>query len=88
MKNIGFIGVGYMGYGIAKNILKAEHNLFVVANKNRKPIDKIVSEGAMELKSFDNFKDKLFYDFSEISGRMNNSCILFFFYYFINLNSK
>ena len=21
MKNIGFIGVGYMGYGIAKNIL-------------------------------------------------------------------
>ena len=22
MKNIGFIGVGYMGYGIAKNILK------------------------------------------------------------------
>ena len=58
MKNIGFIGVGYMGYGIAKNILKAGHNLFIVANKNRKPIDKIVSEGAIELKSFDNFKDK------------------------------
>ena len=58
MKNIGFIGVGYMGYGIAKNILKAGHKLFVVANKNREPIEKIVSEGAIEVKNFDEFKDK------------------------------
>ena len=41
MKNIGFIGVGYMGYGIAKNILKHKNNLFVIANKNRKPIENI-----------------------------------------------
>ena len=58
MKNIGFIGVGYMGYGIAKNILKAGHNLFVVANKNRKPIEKIVAEGAIEVGSIDDFKTK------------------------------
>ena len=58
MKNIGFIGVGYMGYGIAKNILKAGHNLFVVANKNRKPIEKIVAEGATEVESIDDFKTK------------------------------
>ena len=58
MKNIGFIGVGYMGYGIAKNILKAGHNLFVVANKNRKPIEKIVTEGATEVESIDDFKTK------------------------------
>jgi len=37
MNNIGFIGVGYMGYGIAKNILDKGNNLFVIANKNRKP---------------------------------------------------
>ena len=42
MKIIGFVGVGYMGYGIAKNILKHKNNLFFIANKNRKPIDKIV----------------------------------------------
>jgi 3-hydroxyisobutyrate dehydrogenase-like beta-hydroxyacid dehydrogenase len=53
MKNIGFIGVGYMGYGIAKNILKAGHKLFVVANKNQEPIEKIVSEGATEVANFD-----------------------------------
>ena len=47
---IGFIGVGYMGYGIAKNLLKHGHKLHVIANKNRKPIDKIVSEGANECK--------------------------------------
>ena len=58
MKNIGFIGVGYMGYGVAKNILKAGHNLFVVANKNREPIEKIVGEGAIEVANFDEFRDK------------------------------
>ena len=58
MKNIGFIGVGYMGYGIAKNILKHKNNLFVIANKNRKPIDKIVNEGAKEVKSFEEFANK------------------------------
>jgi len=58
MKNIGFIGVGYMGYGIAKNILKHKNNLFVIANKNRKPIEKIVSDGAEEVKSFEDFSSK------------------------------
>ena len=58
MKNIGFIGVGYMGYGIAKNILKHKNKLFVIANKNRKPIDKIVNEGAEEVKSFEDFANK------------------------------
>ena len=58
MKNIGFIGVGYMGYGIAKNILKHKNKLFVIANKNRKPIEKIVSDGAEEVKSFEDFSTK------------------------------
>ena len=58
MKNIGFIGVGYMGYGIAKNILKHKNKLFVIANKNRKPIEKIVSDGAEEVKSFEDFSSK------------------------------
>ena len=58
MKNIGFIGVGYMGYGIAKNILKNNHKLYVVANKNRGPINKIVSDGAEEIKSLEEFSIK------------------------------
>ena len=47
-----------MGYGIAKNILEKDNNLFVIANKNRKPIEKIVSKGAVEVKSFEDFRDK------------------------------
>ena len=52
MKNVGFIGIGYMGYGIAKNILKSKNNLFVIANKNRSPIERIVNEGAVEVNSY------------------------------------
>ena len=58
MKNVGFIGVGYMGYGIAKNILKNKNKLFVIANKNRKPIEKIIKEGAEEVNSFEEFANK------------------------------
>ena len=58
MKNVGFIGVGYMGYGIAKNILKNKNNLFVIANRNRSPIEKIVNEGAVEVKSYDELCSK------------------------------
>ena len=58
MKNVGFIGVGYMGYGIAKNILKNKNKLYVIANKNRQPIEKIVKEGAEEVNSFEDFANK------------------------------
>ncbi len=56
--NVGFIGVGYMGYGIAKNILKKGNNLFVIANKKREPIDKIVSDGAKEVKTYNELCEK------------------------------
>ena len=56
--NVGFIGVGYMGYGIAKNILKKGNNLFVIANKKREPIDKIVIDGAKEVKSYNELCEK------------------------------
>ena len=56
--NVGFIGVGYMGYGIAKNILKKGNDLFVIANKKRAPIDKIVSDGAIEVKSYNELCEK------------------------------
>ena len=56
--NVGFIGVGYMGYGIAKNILKKGNSLFVIANKKRAPIDKIVSDGAKEVKSYNELCEK------------------------------
>lgn len=48
---IGFIGVGYMGHGMAKNILKGGYPLWVKGNRNRQPIESLVGMGAQEASS-------------------------------------
>ena len=47
-KKVGFIGAGYMGYGMAKNLIK-DFDVFIIAHKNRGPIDKLINEGAIEV---------------------------------------
>lgn len=51
LKKIGFIGVGLMGHGAAKNILEGGYSLKVLAHRNRNPVDDLVSRGATEAKS-------------------------------------
>lgn len=51
-KNIGFIGAGLMGYGMAINLLKNKYNLKVISHKNKKPIKKLVRRGAIEVKNY------------------------------------
>src|SRR5689334_15507566 len=50
-ENIGFIGLGLMGHGIAKNIVEKGYPLSVIAHRNRQPIDDLVGRGAVEVKS-------------------------------------
>lgn len=50
-KRIGLIGVGLMGHGIGKNILKNGYSLSILAHKNREPIDSLVALGATEVDS-------------------------------------
>jgi hypothetical protein len=45
---IGFVGVGYMGHGMAANILAAGYPLLVKGNRNRAPVDDLVGRGARE----------------------------------------
>ncbi len=45
---VGLIGAGFMGHGMAVNILSAGHELHVVAHRNREPIEELVSRGALE----------------------------------------
>ncbi|WP_343079061.1 NAD(P)-dependent oxidoreductase [Ostreiculturibacter nitratireducens] len=45
---IGFIGVGYMGHGMASNILKGGYTLYIKGHRNRVPVDDLVSKGAKE----------------------------------------
>lgn len=48
---VGFIGVGLMGHGMAKNILEAGYELVIVAHRNRDPVDELVKRGATEVSS-------------------------------------
>lgn len=45
---IGLIGAGMMGHGMAVNLLKAGHQVTVMAHRNRAPIDDLVARGAAE----------------------------------------
>ncbi len=50
-ETIGFLGLGLMGHGMAKNIVEKGFPLAVMAHRNRAPIDDLVSRGAAEVKS-------------------------------------
>ena len=50
-KKIGFVGVGMMGHGMAKNLLQKGFDVTVMAHKNRKPIEDLLAQGAKEAKT-------------------------------------
>lgn len=45
---VGFIGVGYMGHGLAKNILLGGYDLWIKGNRNRVPVESLIGKGAKE----------------------------------------
>ncbi|PSK85837.1 hypothetical protein CLV79_10767 [Limimaricola soesokkakensis] len=48
---IGFIGLGYMGRGMAANLLRAGHQMMVKGNRDRAPVEALVAQGAVEAQS-------------------------------------
>ena len=46
---VGLIGAGLMGQALGKNILKNQFPLYVMAHKNRKPIEELCAKGAVEV---------------------------------------
>lgn len=48
---IGFIGVGLMGHGMAKNLVEKGFPLTVLAHRNRAPVEDLLARGASEAKS-------------------------------------
>jgi len=51
MQRIGFIGIGLMGHGMARNLLTKGHPLAFLAHRNRSRLDDLLSLGAREAKS-------------------------------------
>ena len=50
-ERIGFIGVGLMGHGMARNIVEKGYPLTVMARRNRAPVEDLVGRGAREAAS-------------------------------------
>jgi 3-hydroxyisobutyrate dehydrogenase-like beta-hydroxyacid dehydrogenase len=46
---VGFIGLGYIGHGMARNILARGFPLTVMAHRKREAVDDLVSQGAREV---------------------------------------
>jgi 3-hydroxyisobutyrate dehydrogenase-like beta-hydroxyacid dehydrogenase len=51
MSKLGFVGVGLMGHGMASHLLAKGHEVTIIANRNRGPVDDLVSKGAREAKT-------------------------------------
>src|SRR3569623_3202549 len=47
-ERVGFIGLGMMGHGMAKNIVEKGYPLTVMAHRNRAPVEDLVARGATE----------------------------------------
>ena len=52
-ENVGFVGVGMMGHGMAKNIVENGFPLSVIAHRNRAPVDDLVARGATETETME-----------------------------------
>lgn len=50
-QHVGFIGVGLMGHGMARNILEKGHPLTILGHRNRQPVDHLLGRGAKEASS-------------------------------------
>jgi 3-hydroxyisobutyrate dehydrogenase-like beta-hydroxyacid dehydrogenase len=47
-ETIGFVGLGLMGHGMAKNIVTKGYPLTVTAHRNRAPVEELIGRGAAE----------------------------------------
>lgn len=48
---IGFVGVGMMGHGAAKNIVEKGFPLSILGHRNRQPVEDLIRRGATEAKT-------------------------------------
>lgn len=51
VEKVGFVGVGMMGHGMAKNIVEKGFPLTTIAHRNRQPVEDLVARGATEAAS-------------------------------------
>lgn len=52
-EKVGFVGLGLMGHGMAKNLVEKGYPLAVVAHRKREAVDDLVARGAVEVASLE-----------------------------------
>ncbi|WP_224701017.1 NAD(P)-dependent oxidoreductase [Devosia aquimaris] len=57
-ETVGFIGLGLMGHGMAKNIVEKGYGLTVVAHRNRAPVTDLIGRGAVEAASIGDLAER------------------------------
>jgi 3-hydroxyisobutyrate dehydrogenase-like beta-hydroxyacid dehydrogenase len=50
-ERVGFIGLGHMGHGMAKNIVEKGYALTVMAHRNRTSVEDLIGRGAVEVRT-------------------------------------
>jgi 3-hydroxyisobutyrate dehydrogenase-like beta-hydroxyacid dehydrogenase len=50
-ERVGFIGVGLMGHGMAKNVIEKGSPLTIMGHRNRAPVEDLIKRGAKEAKN-------------------------------------
>ncbi len=50
-ERVGFVGVGLMGHGMARNVLAKGHPLTVIAHRRREAVEALVAAGAVEART-------------------------------------
>ena len=75
-ESIGFVGVGLMGQGMARNIVEKGFPLSVMAHRNRAPIDDLVKRGATEAKSLREIGEKSSIVFICVTGSREGEAVI------------
>ncbi|APO71924.1 3-hydroxyisobutyrate dehydrogenase-related protein (plasmid) [Rhizobium gallicum] len=75
-ERVGFVGVGLMGHGIAKNIVEKGFPLTVIAHRNRKPVEDLLGRGAREAHSLTELAKNSTMIFLCLTSSKEVSCVI------------
>jgi 3-hydroxyisobutyrate dehydrogenase-like beta-hydroxyacid dehydrogenase len=76
METVGFVGLGLMGHGMAKNIVEKGYPLVVRGHRNRAPVEDLLTRGATEAGSLADLAGKATVVFLCVTGSREVEAIL------------
>ena len=75
-ETVGFVGLGLMGHGMARNIVEKGYPLLALAHRNRKPLEDLITRGAVEAANLADLASKVSVVFLCVTGSREVEAIL------------